>query len=90
MNARSGLMTVIGASILLSFAASAATYIQYQSFNPCVWMEQDIAADTGLPRFAAKARIQTQFLIEGVTRPDAGQCVMAWWEFRAESTGNGS
>ena len=44
MNMRSGLMTIIGASILLTFAASAATYIQYQSFDPCVWMEQDIEA----------------------------------------------
>lgn len=83
-------MTIIGASTLLTFAASAATYIQYQSFDPCVWMEQDIAADTGLPRFAAKARIQSQFLIQGIIHPDAGQCVMAWWEFRAGSTGAGS
>ena len=83
-------MTFVGVSVLLTFAASAATYIQYRSFDPCVWMEQDIAAEAGLPRFVAKARIQIQFLVEGITRPDTGQCVLAWWGFRAEASSGGS
>ena len=89
MEMKSGLVTVIGASFLLTFAASAATYIHYRSFDPCVWMEKDIAKKSGLPRLAAKARIQSRFLIEGITHPDPGQCMLAWWEFRAEASSSG-
>ncbi len=84
------MMTFLGASVMLTFAASAATYIQYRSFDPCVWMEQDIAEDSGLPRLAAKARIKSQFLIDGIVHPDTRQCVLAWWEFRAGTSSGGS
>ena len=82
--------TAIIAVILLAFAAGAATYVHYQSFDPCVWMEKDIANRSGLPRLAAKARIQSQFLIRGIADPNAGECVMAWWEYRADNATGGS
>lgn len=82
--------TFLGASLALMLAASAATYVQYQSFDPCQWMEQDLASQGGLTHLAAKARVRGQFLIRGIAEPDAGQCVMAWWEFRADNPSGGS
>lgn len=82
--------TFMGAALALLFAASTATYIQYQSFDPCNWMEQDLASDGRLSRLAAKARVRGQFLVQGITDPGAGQCVMAWWEFRADHPASGS
>lgn len=65
-------------------AAALATYVRYQSFDPCVWMEQDLAAKSGLPRLVARGRIQAQFLVEGVIEPDVGECITAWWDLRAD------
>lgn len=75
---------VLVATAIALGAAVAATYARYGSFDPCEWMEQDLAARSGLPRLAVRARIRAQFLLEGVAAPDAGQCILAWWEFRAE------
>lgn len=68
----------------LAVAATIATYARYQSFNPCDWMERDMARDTDLPLLVVRARIRAAFLIDGITEPDAYDCVTAWWEFRAE------
>ncbi|MEX0923282.1 MAG: hypothetical protein WD489_10200 [Rhodovibrionaceae bacterium] len=73
---------VLFAALLL--AAAAATYARYESFDPCVWIEQDLAAENGLPRLVVRARIQAEFLLRGIADPDAADCLLAWWDFRAD------
>ena len=90
MTTGSGLRTFIAASILIVLAAATATYVEYRSFDPCAWMVQDMAEKAGLRPIAAKARVQGRFLVKGIVRPDAGQCVLAWWAFRSESASEGS
>ena len=90
MRARPGAVTFIGASVLLAFAVSAATYIEYRSFDPCAWMVQDMIEESGLPPIAAQARARSRFLAEGIVRPDTGQCVLEWWAFRSETASGGS
>ena len=68
----------------LSFAAATATFARYESFDPCVWLEHDLAEQTGLPRMVAQAQIQAEFFVEGVTNPSAKQCLFAWWDVRAD------
>lgn len=82
--------TIAPATVGIVLAAIIATYIRYQSFDPCAWMEQDLASQSGLPRLVVKARIQTRFLIHGITDPDVGQCIMAWWELRSDGLLEGS
>jgi hypothetical protein len=76
------------AGLLLSaalIAATIATWSRYESFDPCVWMEQDAAKDSGLPRAVVHARIQARFLLHGIRTPDGYQCLTAWWTFRANN-----
>lgn len=73
-------------AVALLFAAAAATFARYESFDPCSWLEHDLAEQTGLPRMVTKAQIQTEFFVEGVTNPSAKQCLFAWWDVRAEGT----
>ena len=68
----------------LAVAATIATYARYQSLNPCDWMEQDLARQTGLPPLVVRVRIRAAFLIDGITDPDPYDCILRWWEFRAE------
>lgn len=78
------------ASIAVILLASIATYVRYESFDPCIWMEQDLASQSGLPRLVVDAQIQSQFLIKGIVDPDIGQCVVAWWNFRLDGLPAGS
>ena len=68
----------------LAIAATIATYARYESLNPCDWMERDLARQTGLPPLVVRVRIRGAFLIDGITDPGPYDCIMAWWEFRAE------
>lgn len=70
-------------AVLLLLAATA-TYARYESFDPCAWMAHDLVEESGLPRMVAEARIQAEFLLRGIGEPDAGDCLFAWWDFRAE------
>lgn len=72
--------------VVLALAACGATYVRYESLHPCDWLEQDMAADQGMPRLIAKARIQAEFLLQGITEPSAYQCLSGWWKVRAERT----
>jgi hypothetical protein len=65
-------------------AAAVATYARYESLDPCDWMEQDLVAQSGLPAVAVEIRIRAAFLLDGVTEPDAGDCLVKWWEWRRE------
>jgi hypothetical protein len=77
-------------AVLLLLAAGVATYVRYGTFDPCDWMEQDLAKQSGLPRLVVKARIQAKFLMDGISEPDLRQCTLAWWEARAEDLPDGS
>ncbi len=68
----------------LALAATAATYVRYESLDPCDWMERDMAQQSGLPLLVVRARITAEFLLEGITDPSATDCLARWWEIRAE------
>ncbi len=68
---------------LLSIAAGAATYYRYASFHPCDWMEQDLAESSGLPRLVMRGKIRAEFMLRGIAEPGPTDCVLAWWDFRA-------
>ena len=65
-------------------AAAIATYARYQSLDPCDWMEQDLAAQTELPDVAVGLQISAAFLLEGITDPGPGDCLVKWWDWRRE------
>ena len=65
-------------------AASIATWLRYDSLNPCDWMEQDRAERSGLPLLVVQAEIAARFLLDGITDPQPLDCLPAWWEQRAE------
>lgn len=74
----------------IAIAAVVMTYVRYQSLHPCDWMEQDLAQETDLPRLAVQAKIRASFVIDGILDPDSLDCVLAWWEFRANGLPDGS
>ena len=76
--------TFISGTVIVLLAAAVATYFRYGNYDPCDWMEQDLAAESNLPRLAIKAKIKGEFLMRGVTDPDVGECLTSWWKFRAE------
>lgn len=64
-------------------AAVIATLVRYESLHPCDWLEQDVAARLGVPPLVAEAKLRAEFLVSGVTEPAAGDCLTAWWDFKA-------
>lgn len=64
--------------------AAAATYLRYQSFSPCDWIETDLMEDSGQPQIVVQSRIQAHFLLNGIVDPDFGECLLGWWEFRLD------
>lgn len=80
-------MKYLGLALALTAAAAGATLWRYGSLDPCAWLERDTARSTGLPDMIAQARIRAQFLLDGIVEPDAGQCLTAWWDLRAEDAG---
>ena len=73
---------VIVAGLLL--VAVIATYARYQSLHPCDWMEDDLAAQSSLPRMAVELQISAAFLLEGIADPGAGDCLVKWWDWRRD------
>lgn len=73
---------VILAGLLV--VAVIATYARYESLNPCDWMKHDLVADSGLPEVAVELRISAAFLLEGITDPTPGDCLVKWWDWRRE------
>lgn len=73
---------VIVAGLLL--AAVIATYARYGSLDPCDWMVQDLAARSDLPLVAVRLRISGGFLLDGITNPGPGDCLVKWWQWRRE------
>ncbi len=70
--------------LALLISGSLATYVRYESLDPCVWMEQDLSAANGLPLLVVQARIRAEFLLDGITEPAPNDCLMAWWDLRSE------
>ena len=68
--------------VIAAIAATAATWFRYQSFDPCVWLEQDYANDSALPRIVIQGRIKAEFLLRGLSAPTPKDCIDAWWNFR--------
>jgi len=68
----------------LVVAAAIATYARYQSLDPCDWMRQDLAAQSELPQVAVELQISGAFLLDGITDPGPGDCLVKWWEWRRE------
>ncbi|MDJ0943522.1 MAG: hypothetical protein QNJ30_08660 [Kiloniellales bacterium] len=83
-------MRLFKASVLvavLAGAAMAATYWRYQSLDPCDWMTHDLVMASDLPELVVTAKIRAEFLLEGVTDPDPGQCLFKWWALRRDGLG---
>ena len=73
---------VIVAGLLV--LAVVATYARYESLNPCDWLQRDLMAESGLPQVAVELRISADFLLDGITDPGPGDCLVKWWEWRSE------
>ncbi len=71
-------------AIALFGAASAATYVRYESLDPCDWMVHDLARKSNLPRFIIEAKVRADFMLEGITDPSPYECLSAWWKLRAD------
>jgi len=69
---------------VLAGAAMGATYWRYQSLDPCDWMTRDLVKASDLPELVVIAKIRAEFLLEGVTDPDPGQCLFKWWALRRD------
>jgi len=61
-----------------------ATYHRYQSFNPCDWIERDLAVQSGMPTLIVQGQIKTWFLMDGVVKPDPYQCIKMWWRLKID------
>ena len=70
----------------LVVAASVATYVRYESLDPCVWLVRDATGQSGLPEMAEEARIRAAFLMRGIAEPGSYDCLEAWWRLRSEGT----
>jgi hypothetical protein len=79
----------MSALAIVAFAATAATYVRYQSFDACEWIAMDMAKRTSLPVMVWRGRVRAEFLLRGITDPDAADCVLAWWQERADGAKNG-
>jgi len=73
------LLIVVG----LAAAAGVATYTRYESLDPCAWLVQDAARQSGLPALAEEARIRGSFLVRGIAEPGPADCLEAWWRLRS-------
>jgi hypothetical protein len=68
----------------LLIAAVVATYVRYQSLDPCDWMMRDLAKSSNLPDIVVEARVRSAFLLDGITEPTAADCLTGWWRLRSE------
>lgn len=78
-----GIRMLIAAGVLASFAAGG-TWYRYGSLDACDWLAEDMASESALPRVLIEARIRAQFLLDGITEPDFGDCLRGWWSYRLE------
>jgi len=67
----------------VTVAAVIATLVRYESLHPCDWLQRDVATRLGVPPLVAEAKVRAEFLVSGVAEPSAGDCLTAWWDFKA-------
>ncbi len=77
-------MRYLGIAAALVVAAAIATFARYESFDPCDWLEQDMARSLGMPPVVAQARIRATFMFRGIVEPDTYDCLDAWWYLKVE------
>ena len=77
-------MRYLGIAAALIVAAAIATLARYESFDPCDWLEQDMARALGMPPIVAQARIRAGFLFRGIIEPTSGECLDNWWRLKAD------
>ena len=70
--------------VVLLGAAVVATFVRYESLDPCDWIMRDFGEASGLPPLVAQARMRAGFLMQGITEPTAYDCLMEWWRRRSE------
>ena len=68
----------------LAIFAFGATFGHYGNFDPCDWTAQDQAEFTSIPKIVWTGRLKAKFLIEGIVQPSYSDCMLAWWEIRAD------
>jgi hypothetical protein len=68
----------------LAIFASGATFGRYGNFDPCDWTAQDQAEATLIPKIVWEGRLKAKFLVKGIAEPTYTDCMLAWWESRAE------
>ena len=75
------------AVILIGIAiiASGATFGRYGNFDPCDWTAQDHAGFTAIPKIVWAGRLKAKFLVKGIAQPSYSDCMLAWWESRADN-----
>ena len=80
------------AAILIGIVllAAGATFARYGNFDPCDWTAQDQAEFTSIPKMVWIGRLKAEFLVDGITQPAFSDCVLAWWQSRAEDAAEGS
>lgn len=64
-------------------AALTATYVRYESLDPCIWLVHDATGQSELPALAVEARIRAGFLVRGIAEPGAYDCLSEWWRLRS-------
>jgi hypothetical protein len=77
-------MKYLGIALALVAAAAIATFARYESFDPCDWLERDMALALGVPPLMAQARICAAFMFRGIVEPDTGDCLQDWWHLKAK------
>jgi hypothetical protein len=70
--------------------AAAATFIRYESYSPCDWIETDMLEASGQPLIVVQSRIRARFLLDGVVNPELNECLLSWWRFRLDGLPEGS
>ena len=76
-------MKILVIVLALLGAAGIATLVRYGSLDPCVWLDRDTASASDLPDLVAQAQVRAKFLLDGITTPTAGDCLIAWWDLKA-------
>ncbi len=76
-------MKILVLVLALLGAAGIATVVRYGSLDPCVWLDNDTASASDLPRLVAQAQVRAMFLLDGIADPTPGDCLTAWWDLKA-------
>lgn len=69
---------------VLGLAAVIATFVRYESFDPCDWLEQDMTRALGMPPIVSQARIRASFMFRGIIEPTGRECLEDWWHLKAK------